>query len=148
MSVWQVVDVITGNFDNCQYVILPSCQSVNLSGCQLVNLSMGLHVKGWAGLLVALGASAVAVCRTGLTCGGLGETTGRLGSLCRLLHATPFAGSRHASGGARGSDTSADETTARAACSGHPDNLKPGRLPSVSYKANSRGYGLDCRVAG
>ena len=57
------------------------CEFVDLSSCQYVNLSMGLHVESWAGLLVALGASAVAICRAGLTCGGLGGITGRPGTL-------------------------------------------------------------------
>ena len=48
---------------------------------------MGSHAEAWAGLLVALGASAVAICMTGLTCGGLGGTTGRTGSFgYRYIH--------------------------------------------------------------
>ena len=50
---------------------------------------MALCVEGWVGLLVALGASAVAICRAGLTCGGLGRILVALGAsavaMCRAV---------------------------------------------------------------
>ena len=94
-SIWQFVSLTI-----CQCVNLSNCQFVNLAICQFVNLSMGshvegwvghwspwelrllphvglgLHVEGWVGLLVTLGASAVAICSP-VCHEGLEQTGGR-----------------------------------------------------------------------
>ena len=50
---------------------------VTLGAVAVLYVGLALHVEGWVGSLVTLGASAVTICRPGLIilCGGLGGIT-------------------------------------------------------------------------
>ena len=78
-------------FDNlsmCQPVNLPIGKFVNMSICQFVNLT----VCQFDNLLICPSiyqfVNLLAICQfvNGLTCGGLGGTTGRTEKLCRSLY--------------------------------------------------------------